>query len=151
MEFNYTIVERDQMILLGIKKVMTNNKEDLYKFFDMILQDGRYNKLFSSQTENIGEWNIYTSSAQLEGSDKHVFMVATEFNNKIDLSALDGMNLDIMHILSGKWLNIRVSSIEEMDIVHRRTIEEKCTEEIGFRLDFDYNKPIMEYQPIVQF
>ncbi|MNN66919.1 hypothetical protein D3C81_1825200 [compost metagenome] len=35
-----------------------------------------------------------------------------------------------------------------MDIVHRRTIEEKCIEEIGFRLDFDYNKPIMEYQPI---
>lgn len=38
------------MMLLGIKQVMPEgNKAELYKFFDGIVQDGRYHKLFSSQ------------------------------------------------------------------------------------------------------
>ncbi|TYA13518.1 hypothetical protein FRY98_12790 [Paenibacillus faecis] len=75
-------------------------------------------------------------------------MVATEFNNSLDLSKLDGMTLDFMHILPAKWLIIRVSSHEEMDHVHKRTLVDRCIEDVGYRLDFDNNKPIMEFQPI---
>ncbi|WP_334077175.1 hypothetical protein [Paenibacillus sanfengchensis] len=106
-EFNYSIVERDEMILLGIKQVMPEgNKAELYKFFDGIVQDGRYHKLFSSQKENVGEWNIYTSSP------------------------------------------VRVSSHEEFENVHERTLVDLCIEDVGYRLDFESNKPIMEFQPI---
>lgn len=149
MEFNYTIVERDEMMLLGIKQVMPEgNKAELYKFFDGIVQDGRYHKLFSSQKENVGEWNIYTSSPEVEGSGSYLFMVATEFNNSLELSKLDGMTLDFMHVLPAKWLIIRVSSHEEMDHVHKRTLVDRCIEDVGYRLDFDNNRPIMEFQPI---
>lgn len=149
MEFNFSIVERDEMFLLGIKQVISeDDEEQLYKFFDGIVQDGRYSKLFSSQKENMGEWNIYTSNPQIDGSGNYLFMVATELNHHIDLSKLDGMNLDFMHVLSAKWLTIRVSSHDEMKAVHKRTILDKCIEDLGYRLDFHYNKPIMEFQPI---
>lgn len=149
MEFEYTVVERDEMILLGIKEVLPEgNQTALYTFFDRIVQDGRYPQLFSSQKENFGEWNVYTSSPELDGSGNHLFMVATELNDRIDGGKLDGMRLDFMHILPATWLNIRVSSHAELGTVHQRTLADRCMEDLGYKLDFHYNKPIMEFQPV---
>lgn len=149
MEFKYTIVEKDEMILLGMKQVITDgDKAELYQFFDAIVQDGSYTKLFSSQKENIGEWNIYTSSLELDRSGKYMFMVATELKDRIDLPKLDGMRLDFMHVLPATWLKISVTSHEELEHVHKRMIIDGCAQDIGYELDFHFNKPIMEFQPI---
>lgn len=149
MEFEYTLIERDEMVLLGIKQAVSEgNKAALHTFFDLIVQDGRYHRLFSAQKENIGEWNVYTSSPTLDGSGEHLFMVATEINDRMDWGKLDGMQLDVMHILPAVWLKIRVASHAELERVHHRTIVDRCMEDLGYKLDFHYNKPIMEFQPV---
>lgn len=149
MEFDYTIVDKEPMTLIGMKTVITEGKpEELHHFFDNIVQDGTYARLFSSQTASMGEWNVYTSSPELEGSGKHGFMVASQLDQRIDVSKLDGMRLDFMLVLPAKWLKIRVASREEMTDVHRRTLVDHCIHDIGYQLDFHNNKPILEYQPI---
>lgn len=147
MEFDYKIIEKEQMTLIGFTQVLSEGqKEDLYSFFDSLLRDGRYQQLFSAQFESSGEWNIYTSNEQIEGSGKYLFMVATEFNQNLDFSKLHGMKLDIMHIKPAKWLTVKTHSFEEMDNIHKKAIQENCIKEIGYKLDFDYQKPIMEFQ-----
>lgn len=149
MEYEYKIVDKDEMILLCISQELSlSDGEGIFKFFDNILQDGRYHKLFSSQRKDSGEWNIYTSDEEMRENGQYLFMVGTEYSKDCDISKLQGMKVEIMAIKPAKWLTIRVSTREEMENVHKRTLEDNCINEVGYKLDFDFQKPIMEFQPI---
>lgn len=148
MEYEYKIIDKGEMTLLCLSQTISvSDNEAIFKFFDGIVEDGSYHKLFSSQKENSGEWNIYTSDEKMRENGQYLLMTGTEYSNT-ELSKLHGMKVEVMVIKPAKWLTIKVHSHEEMGKVHKRTLEDNCIKEIGYKLDFDFQKPIMEFQPV---